>query len=169
MPKKPKEPPAENNNIDFEIQKSVPEVEEKSSFMDDIKTEWNLFWETLFDDDDEMPKILEDSSQSMDPFENGKLEVLTLDKIKVITKALSSDRKKLHQRLEEINKELDENSAKLESLALVGGHAEETEFRISHLSDLGHSISEQLNRINDRLKMARQREDAIKKNSRDKQ
>jgi hypothetical protein len=178
MAKKKKEPPSELANIEtleLKAQLSRPSssMNEETSFIEDIKTEWNLFWETLLGDEEDQAEAAAEAaaekkaSESRDPFENGKLEILSLDKVKAITKALSSDRKKLNQRLEALNKELDENAAKLETLKLVGGEAEETAMRIGQLSDLGQNISEQLNRINDRLKQARQREDAIKKSSRD--
>ena len=133
----------------------------KVGYLEGLKTEWNLFWETILGEDEntQAPEI-------KDPFITGRLEVLTLDQIKAITKALSSDRKVLNQRLEAINKELEENSAKLESLKLVGGDFSEASQKINELSDLGQNLSEQLDRINNRLKIARSREDEIKKSQR---
>jgi hypothetical protein len=130
----------------------------KVGYLEGLKTEWNLFWQTILGED-ENPE----SSEIKDPFITGRLEVLTLDQVKAITKALSSDRKVLNQRLEVINKELEENTAKLESLKLVGGDVDEASQKINELSDLGQSLSEQLDRINNRLKIARSREDEIKK------
>ena len=134
-------------------------------FVEGLKTEWNLFWETILGDDG-MPET-ETHPESKDPFVNGKLEVLSLDQIKVVTKALSSDRKKLNQRMESLLKEIDENTTRLESLKLVGGDIEDTELKLNELSDMGQNISEQLHRINERLKLARGQEDCIKKNARD--
>ncbi len=133
----------------------------KTGYFEGLKTEWNLFWETVLGEE-EIPE----GADTKDPFVTGKLEVLSLDQIKAITKALSSDRKVLNQRLEALNKEIEENSQKVESLKLVGGEPEEAVRKINELSDLGQTLSEQLNRINDRLKIARSREDAIKKSSR---
>lgn len=132
----------------------------KSTFVSDLKNEWSLFWEGLIGEDDEDLEVKKLASR--DPFVNGKLEILTLEQIKVITKALSSDRKKLNQRLEMINKEIEENTAKIESLKLVGGETEEALQRIGELTDLGQQLSDKLAQINDRLKIARQREDEIK-------
>ena len=127
-------------------------------YLEGLKTEWNLFWQTILGDDEtaENPEI-------KDPFITGRLEILSLEQIKAITKALSSDRKLLNQRLEAINKELEENTARIESLKLVGGDVDEASEKISELSDLGQTLSEQLDRINSRLKIARSREDQIKK------
>jgi chromosome segregation ATPase len=136
----------------------------KPSYFEGLKTEWNLFWETILGED-ELSE--EGEKETKDPFVTGKLEVLSLDQIKAITKALSSDRKLLNQRLEALNKEIEENTEKVESLKLVGGDPEEAHRRIAELTDLGQNLSEQLNRINERLKLARSREDSIKKSARE--
>jgi len=141
-----------------------PRTKKNKGIVEGLKTEWALFWETILGDEPSEPDPADPAkTSSKDPFVNGKLEQLSLEQIKVITKALSSDRKKLNQRLESLNKEIELNSAKLESLKLVGGEHEETYQKLNELSDLGQSLSEQLHKINDRLKSARQREDAIKK------
>lgn len=136
------------------------------SFVQGLKTEWNLFWETILGDNDNANSgPSSEPAQGKDPFVTGKLQALSLEQIKAITKALSSDRKTLNQKLEMINKEIEENATKLESLKLVGGECEETLQKLSDLSDLGQSLSEQLDKINDRLKMARRREDDLKKST----
>jgi hypothetical protein len=130
-------------------------------FVEGLKTEWNLFWETILGDEKD------DSADSKDPFVTGKLETLSLEQIKAITKALSSDRRKLNQRMETLNRQIEENSARLESLRLVSGEPDETVKKINELSDMGQSLSEQLDRINERLKIARSREDVIKRAARE--
>lgn len=141
-------------------------------FVDGLKTEWALFWDTILGDENTDENNLDiendeeasaERAESKDPFINGKLEVLSLEQIKAITRALSSDRKKLNQRMESINKELELNTAKLESLKLVGGDFEEPLLRIDELNNQGQKFSEQLAEISERLKLARQREDGIKK------
>ena len=138
-------------------------TKKSASFVDGLKTEWALFWETILGDDE----TAETDTDSKDPFVNGKLETLSLDQIKAITRALSSDRKKVNQRLESLSKELEMNTAKLESMKLVGGDTEEPMQRINLLSDQGQGLSEQLIKINERLKLARACEDALKKSQRD--
>lgn len=135
-------------------------------FVTGLKTEWNLFWETILGDE-ESDQEGAGSSNIKDPFVTGKLETLSLEQIKVITKALSSDRKILNQKLETINREIEENTARLESLKLVGGESEETVLKINELNDLGQALSQQLDKINERLKIARSREDTIKKSARE--
>lgn len=139
--------------------KSQSQSKQSGGYFEGLKTEWNLFWETILGDDEQEVSV----EETKDPFVTGKLEVLSLEQIKAITKALSSDRKVLNQKLEALNKEIEENSAKAESLKLVGGDSEEAVRRINELTDLGHSLSEQLHKINERLKLARTREDVIKK------
>jgi hypothetical protein len=141
-------------------------------FVAGLKTEWNLFWETILGEehDPTVPDGGADQAQkaaTKDPFVTGKLETLSLEQIKAITKALSSDRRKLNQRIETVNREIEESSQRIESLKLVGGEPEDTVFRINELNDLGQTLSEQLNRINERLKLARSREDIIKKSARE--
>jgi hypothetical protein len=143
--------------------KKKSQAQHSGGYFEGLKTEWNLFWETILGDDEQEESVKE----TKDPFVTGKLEVLSLDQIKAITKALSSDRKVLNQKLEALNKEIEENSAKAESLKLVGGDSEEAVRRINELTDLGHSLSEQLHKINERLKIARSREDAIKKSAKE--
>ncbi len=137
-------------------------------FVEGLKTEWNLFWETILGEEHgEAEAAAQALGGTKDPFVTGKLESLSLEQIKAITKALSSDRRKLNQRLETLSKEIEENSQRLESLKLVGGEQDETVQKINELNDLGQTLSEQLDRINARLKLARSREDVIKKAARE--
>lgn len=131
---------------------------QSKSFVKGLKTEWSLFWESIVGDDEVDPV----GNVEKDPFLSGKIELLSLDKIKAITKALSQDRKRLNQRLESLNKELDLNAAKLDSLRLAGAEAGDTEFKINELSDLGQAVSDQLAKIDDRLKLARNREKQLR-------
>jgi chromosome segregation ATPase len=138
-----------------------------NGFVEGLKTEWNLFWETILGEEHETEADKSAENAVKDPFITGKLETLSLEQIKAITKALSSDRRKLNQRLEILNREIEENSQRLENLKLVGGESEETVKKINELNDIGQTLSEQLNRINERLKIARSREDTIKKAARE--
>ena len=118
------------------------------SFIENLKLEWTLFWDSLVGEDDSAP---EDLIQN-------KLESLSLEQIKKITKSLSSDRKLLNQQLESVKKEIDLNSAKLETLILVGADSEDTMARIEALNDLGQGLSEQLEKLDHKLKLTRRRE-----------
>jgi chromosome segregation ATPase len=136
---------------------SSGDTSQQRSFVAGLKTEWSLFWESILGDDVAEPL--------KDPFLSGKIETLSLDKVKAITKALSQDRKTLNQKLESLNKELDLNAAKLDSLRLVGGETEDTEAKINELSDLGQALSNQLTKIDERLKIARNRERDLREGS----
>ncbi|WP_413943498.1 hypothetical protein [Bdellovibrio sp. HCB-162] len=114
-----------------------------------LKNEWSLFLEAFQGDKEE------------DAFETGKLEVLSLDEIREMTKALVEDRKKINQKLESLSKEIDLNSAKLESLRLVGGEEDITLKRIHELNDLGQTMAQMLSRLDHRLREIREQENKI--------
>lgn len=130
----------------------------KNSFVGDLKIEWKLFWEGIVGEEEDL-----NAKPDKDALIIERLEVLSAEQIKALTKALSSDRKKLNQRMESLSKEIEENSQKIDSLKLVGAEVEDTEAHINELHDLGQNISEQLDKINIRLKLARKREAALKK------
>jgi hypothetical protein len=142
------------------------EKSETLSFYEGLKNEWSLFWDNIIEDEvndaekaEHQPEI---DKNEKDPFLTGKIEKLSLIQLKEITKALSMDRKILNQKLESINKELDLNNAKLESLKLVGSDYSDTEARIHELTNLGHQFSERLNLIDERIKKARSIEKNLK-------
>lgn len=126
----------------------------KESFVKSLKNEWSLFWDSL---------SIDDSSEDQDPFVTGKLQVLSLDNIKAMSRALSQDRKKLNQKLESLNKEIELNTIKLDSLRLVGSEDQETLKKINELSDLGQSLSLELNKIDQRLKWVREQEEEARR------
>ncbi|MGZ3742371.1 MAG: hypothetical protein ACXVB1_18540 [Pseudobdellovibrionaceae bacterium] len=113
-----------------------------------LKNEWALFWESIAGE-----------GQVGDAFETGKLEVLTRDQLNDIIKALSQDRKQLNQKLESLHKEIELNSAKLESIRLVGGRGEDVLKRINELSDMGQLLSEQLTKLDEKIKLTRNRQE----------
>ncbi|MFN7727943.1 MAG: hypothetical protein ACK5P7_02175 [Bdellovibrio sp.] len=114
-----------------------------------------MFWQGLVGDDE--------AEAEPDAFVTGRLEALSSDQLRELTRVLSHDRKKLNQKLESIQKEIDLNSVKLESLRLVGGDVEEVVQRLNTLSDLGHNMSQELTRLNEKLKLARRSEDRLRK------
>lgn len=118
------------------------------SIVKNLKNEWALFWESIAGE-----------GQEEDAFETGKLEILSLDQLHEITRALSQDRKRLNQKLESLNKELELNSAKLESIRHIGGEDEETLKRINELSDIGQVLSDQLNKLDEKIKWTRVRQE----------
>lgn len=118
------------------------------SIVKTLKNEWSLFWEAF-------------QGEKQDVFADGKLEVLDKNQIKEITKALLEDRKRINQKLESLSKEIDLNSAKLESLRLVGGEAEVTLSRIHELNDLGQTMSDALSKLDSKLREVREKENQL--------
>lgn len=118
------------------------------SIVKSLKNEWALFWEAFQGEE-------EDGQANL---ESGKLEVLSLNQVREITKALIEDRKRINQKMETLTKEIDLNSAKLESLRLVGAEEDSTLARINELNDLGQSMAVALNKLDGQLRAVRDRE-----------
>lgn len=123
------------------------------SMVKSLKNEWSLFWEIF--------QGRKEADESDDAFETGKLEVLSLEQIREITRVLLEDRKKINQKMESLSKEIDLNSSKLESLRLVGAEDEETLKRIHELNDLGQSMALALSKVDTRLREVRDQESKI--------
>lgn len=87
---------------------------------------------------------------------------MSLEEIQEITKGLVEDRKKINQKLELLLKEIDLNSAKLESLKLVGGDVDTTLNRINELNDLGQNMADALLKLDEQLKVVREEELRVK-------
>lgn len=121
-----------------------------NSIVKNLKNEWALFWESISGEE-----------QEVDAFETGKLDVLNLDQLQEITKSLSQDRKRLNQKLESLNKELELNTVKLESLRLVGSEDNSTLQRINELSDIGQFLSEQLHKLDEKIRWTRSKQEEI--------
>jgi hypothetical protein len=125
------------------------------SIVKSLKNEWSLFLEA-FQGEDELIQNPPDQGLA-----NGKLEVLSLDQIRELAKALSADRKKLNQKMESLSKEIDLNSAKLESIRLVGGEDESVLKRINELNDAGESVAKALEILDKQLRAVRRQEDFL--------
>lgn len=133
------------NEIKKSLRNRTPKarIQTKGSFVDNLKNEWNLFWQSLR------------SLDFGDEFDRAEVQALDIPKIKALTKTLSEERKKLNRRLETIQKEIELNVAKLETLKLVGASPDETVDRISELTDLGQLVVDQLSKVDNRLDWAR--------------
>jgi type I site-specific restriction endonuclease len=129
----------------------------RGSIVKSLKNEWSLLWEA-FNSDDQLEQ------QSKDPFETGKLEVLTLDEVRELTKTLVENRKKLNQNLESVVHEIDLSTAKLENLQLVGAASEDIIKKINELTDLGQSMSTALSKIDHQLRLMREQESQLNEN-----
>ena len=113
-----------------------------------FKIEWSLFWDGLLGD--------HEKTSGADP-----LKALTREQISKLIKDLSSQRKVLHKQIESVNKEIELNSIKLESLRLVGSEPEDTIVRLNQLSDQGQELSSELHKLNQKLKWVRAHEKEI--------
>ncbi len=133
----------------------LPATEEVGSFLENIKIEWNLFWAGIAGEDD--PK-----AEVEDPFESGKLQILSIEQVKQITRALSQDRKKINQRIELVHREIELNHERIESIKLVGGDQATAMEEIDKLNELGMKLSLQLEKVSGQLDRFRSREDELK-------
>ncbi|MNK91807.1 hypothetical protein D3C87_1119220 [compost metagenome] len=114
-----------------------------------LKVEWSLFWEAFQKEDKEILPV-------------EKLEVMSLEQARDIAKSLSNDRKLINQKLESLTKEIDLNTAKLEGLRLVGASLEETLKRIEELNDLGQTMATSLEKVDEKIRKLRDRENTIR-------
>lgn len=129
--------------------------DDSSHKLGSFKKEWNLFWEGLFEDRPDV-EIEEET-----PKKFAKIETLSIEDIKEISKTLSVQRKTLNQKLEHLHREIELNSTKLESLRLVGSDETDTLMRISNLSDQGLKLTQDLNKINHQLDWIRNQESLL--------
>lgn len=121
------------------------------SIIKSLKNEWSLFLEAFHgEENEETTELLEAASEPLD-----------LDQIRHMTKSLVEDRKKLNQKMESLNKEIDLNSAKLESLRLSGGEDREILNRIHELNDLGQGLATALTKLDQTLRTIREQENMI--------
>lgn len=121
------------------------------SIMKSLKNEWSLFLEAFHGEENEENAETQEAVR----------EPMDLEEIRRMTKALLEDRNKLNQKMESLSKEIDMNSAKLESLRLVGGEDHETLQRIHELHDLAQGIATALTKLDHRLRSIRVQEDQI--------
>lgn len=133
----------------------------RSHFLDGLKNEWRLFWETLGHSWEDGESQDSESTPEQHQFQE-KLQLLSRDQIKALGKALSLDRKRINQRIEKLNRELELNTLKLQSAKLVGSDFEKLEHNINELSDLGVALSLQLQNLDERLRIIREREQELK-------
>ena len=121
------------------------------SILKSLRNEWSLFLEA-FHGEEETSK-----NEHLD-FEHDEEAALDIDKIRQVTRVLLEDRRRLNQRMESLTKEIDLNSAKLESLRLVGAEDDTTLSRIHELHDLGQGISTAMSKLDVKLREIREQE-----------
>jgi uncharacterized phage infection (PIP) family protein YhgE len=121
-----------------------------TEILEQNQSEWQKFWEFFKKD------ALELSGVSDQSLEIGKIDRATL---KELTKNLSNGRRRINQQLEKIKSEIDSTSSKIESIRLVGGEDAEAIAEMNRLHDLGEKLSEELSKLNEKLKQVRKIED----------
>ena len=137
----------------------------KMNFVSGLKTEWALLWESFLGDDEKESRNNDFESEENDDSRlsiSEKLEVLSLEQIRALIKVLSSDRKEINQRLEAVQKEIEQETRRLENIELLGGEPEETIESLGELNDLGQSLSDRLLKLDEKLKIIRSREDRLR-------
>lgn len=115
--------------------------------IESLKLEWALFWASLSEDDNKTQ-----NPRNLDFDE---------DEISEVLKALSDKRNQINKRLESLKREIELNSAKVESMRLVGSDPADTEENIQILSDEGFKLSEELRRLDEKLRQVHDHESEI--------
>lgn len=122
--------------------------DEPSSNKSSLIKEWNLLWSSL-SGEKEWPEIEED-------FDSQKvLEVLSPEEIQKLSHTLSQNRKSLHQKLEQLQKNVKAYEEKLEAARLVNGETTEIEEKLNAYIDAGQALIEALQKVDDRIKVIR--------------
>ena len=121
------------------------------SIVKSLKKEWSLLIEAFQGEED-------DPEGELEIYDKGKIEVISRDEMRELTKELTENRKRINQQLEYLSKQIEESSARFEGLNLVGGDTSETENRIQELNDLGLNLTEALSKIDKKLRDVRDKE-----------
>lgn len=122
------------------------------SFLEGIKQEWQLFWHTIVDEFSDSNS----EAKSSDLLNSNVASQLNSEKIRTLSRTLSADRRKINQRLEKIQKEIELNQAKLESLQISGQSTDAVNQRINELHELGGLMSQELQVVDARIKKTRE-------------
>lgn len=123
------------------------------SFLESLKSEWSLLWHSLIDDAD--PADVSEAEL------NSKVANLTLEQVRTLSKGLSLERKHLNLKFEHLQKELELNHTKLESLKLVSGDIESVLKRIDELTDQGQAYADAMAKLDEQIRCVRDREQSL--------
>ena len=83
---------------------------------------------------------------------------MSMKELTSLKKSLSQKRKTANQQIERIKNEIEQYTAVIENLKLVGSDTEETEAMIEELKTEGSAVSEVLSRIDQQLQRVRELE-----------
>ena len=109
-----------------------------------LRTEWSLLVESFIDDSE-----LEITKKNL------KLKGMSLEFVVEQIKDLSGQKKILFQRIEKLKNEIEQQQAVLENLVLVGSDTTEVSAQIDRLQEQGQHLSEEIMRIDEKLKKMR--------------
>jgi len=124
---------------------------EEDSFVQALKQEWKLFWDSL--------KKSPETLRAPNSFESGQLRKLSIEDIKKITRSLSTHRRRLNQELEFLRSEIDKRTQSLEMLSEEPRKKALTE--LNDLNDRGQTMSLRLNQLDQHLRETRNLEDEL--------
>lgn len=108
------------------------------SIIKSLRNEWSLFLEAF--QGEEEPDLEKN---------------LDIDEIRHVTKILLADRKLLNQKLESLSKEIDLNTAKLESLRLGGVDESAALARVHELHDNAEGVAMAMEKLDRKLREIR--------------
>ena len=114
------------------------------SLKNTLRTEWSLLVESFIDDSE-----LEITKKNL------KLKGMSLEFVVEQIKDLSGQKKSLFQRIEKLKHEIEQQQAVLENLVLVGSDTSEVSNQIDRLQAQGQQLSEEIMRIDEKLKKMR--------------
>lgn len=114
------------------------------SLKNTLRTEWSLLVESFIDDSE-----LEITKKNL------KLKGMSLEFVVEQIKDLSGQKKSLFQRIEKLKHEIEQQQAVLENLVLVGSDTREVSNQIDRLQAQGQQLSEEIMRIDEKLKKMR--------------
>lgn len=113
-----------------------------------LRSEWSLLVESFIDDSE-----LEIKKNKLN------LKGLSLDFVVDQIKELSAHKQSLYQHIEKLKVRIEESQAVYENLILVGSDTKEISNQIDHMHAEGEKISEEIMRIDEKLKKMRSLED----------
>jgi len=114
------------------------------SLKNTLRTEWSLLVESFIDDSE-----LEITKKNL------KLKGMSLEFVVEQIKDLSGQKKSLFQRIEKLKHEIEQQQAVIENLVLVGSDTSEVNAHIDQLQAQGQHLSEEIMRIDEKLKKMR--------------
>lgn len=127
----------------------IKTLKQKSNpLIQSFKHEWSLFWAS-FTGEEEAPKIKDKTV-----FE-AEVSKLSKDGLTELVKKLSTYKKNMNHRIEDIQAEIDESTQRIESVLLVGGEIEDIQEEIENLKDEGFNLTEEIQKIDVKLKVIR--------------